>query len=50
MSGMSKEQIDQIKAEVADQPDNFDDLVEVVMELKKQLESLTERLTESGVI
>lgn len=42
MSGMSEEEINEIEARVAAQPDTLEELAEVVMSLEKRIEMLEE--------
>lgn len=64
MSGLSEEQLNEIRGEVADEPETLEDLIEIVMDLKKRVETLeeeshtataglvllTDRLRKAGVI
>ncbi|WP_411838598.1 hypothetical protein [Paracoccus sp. ME4] len=44
MSGLSKEQLDAIEAEVAGRPEDMEELIDMVMELRGDLDRTTEEV------
>lgn len=42
MSGMDKDQVDAIRAELADRPENLEELTDLLLELRSELEQAKE--------